>query len=213
MEIEIDPRIPKPPGSITEAILALGNSDSDAVQKLWDRYFQKLCGFVEGQMYQRHKRHFSADQLAADAFREIAAGLQKNAFNSVRNRDELWQMLMLIASRRTISAGIRQDRLIRGGGNVHGESVFGSGGMENLIDFLERDPGPEEWSELQELKNLLHQRLPTDLHRRIADLRLALYSVAEIAEQVTRTEVNVNHHLQRIRDELRQILRERDAEQ
>ena len=189
------------PGSVTRALNEL-NSPSQgeqAVLFLWERYFNRLCGFIEGQLYARHKRITSADEVASDAFLALLDGVKHNRFHSVRNRDELWQMLTLIGARRSTNVRVKHSRQKNGGGKLQGESVFGSGGMENLADFIQRDLSPTDYVELKEMIEDLLRQLPNQQVRQIALMRMSGYSNAEIAEKIGRVERTVELKLKLIR--------------
>ena len=203
-------------GSVTKAIQTLHSHSlsneaclsNEAAQLLWERYFQKLCGFVEGHIYARNRRKMSSDEIACDAFMALLDGVLKGRFEKVRNRDELWQMLTLIASRRTINAQVKVDRPKHGSGKVFGESAFGSSGLNNLVDFVQRDLGPQDAVMLQDLSQRLLDCLPNEQARRVALLRLAGYSNAEIAKEIERTERTVESKLSMIREVWSKVLEE-----
>jgi DNA-directed RNA polymerase specialized sigma24 family protein len=197
-------------GSITNALEGLLNSKSQetSAKILWDRYFERLCIFVEGQLYSRTKRAVSPEEIASDAFLALIDGYNNNRFKKVRNRDELWQMLTLIASRRAINAGIKNSAVKNGKGRVQGESALGSGGMNNLADFVQRDLGPADFAELQELNQRMLERLPNESTRQVALLRMAGYSSAEIAAKLGRVQRTVELKLNLIRKLWAEALKE-----
>ncbi len=189
------------PGSVTRALNELNSpsQSEQAVQFLWERYFNRLCGFIEGQLYARHKRITSADEVASDAFLALLDGVKKGRFHSVRNRDELWQMLTLIGVRRSVNVRIKHNRQKNGGGKVQGESAFGSRGMGDLADFIQRELSPSDYVELQEMIEELLNQLPNEQVRQVALLRMSGYSNAEIAERIGRVERTVELKLKLIR--------------
>jgi DNA-directed RNA polymerase specialized sigma24 family protein len=189
------------PGSVTNALVELNSpsQNEQAIRLLWDRYFHRLCGFIEDQLFARHKRVTSADEVASDAFRALLDGVKASRFHSVRNRDELWQMLTLIGSRRSTNVRIKHNRQKNGEGRVVGESALGSQGFGNLADFIERDLSPVDYVELQETIEELLNQLPTQQVRQVALLRMSGYSNAEIAEKIGRVERTVELKLNLIR--------------
>ena len=170
-------------GSITNAITALGNYDPQAAQLIWDRFFQRLCAYAETLVYKRHRRLLTSDEIAASAFMALVEGVREKRFEKVRNRDELWQMLSLIAARKAINFQKQLDRAKRGNGQVKGDSAFGTMGINGVVDFIQRDLAPETGAQIQELSQQFLQRLPNDELRNVALWRMAGYSNAEIAEK------------------------------
>ena len=186
-------------GSITKAVAGLQVSDEAAAQLIWDRFFSRLCQFAETRIYRRNKRHLEADDIAASAFMALVEGVREKRFEKVRNRDELWQMLILIAARKTINAQKHIDRDRRGGGNVQGDSAFGDSGIGSVVDFVNRDLDPQVGAQLQELSENLLAQLPSDELRKIALMRMAGHSNAEIAETLQCTTRTVERKLNLIR--------------
>jgi DNA-directed RNA polymerase specialized sigma24 family protein len=117
----------------------------------------------------------------------------------VRNRDELWQMLTLIGARRSTNVRIKHDCQKNGSGKIQGESVFGSRGMGDLADFIQRELAPEDYIELKEMIEELLNQLPNQQVREVALLRMSGYSNAEIAEKIGRVERTVELKLNLIR--------------
>jgi DNA-directed RNA polymerase specialized sigma24 family protein len=189
------------PGSVTNALHQLNSPahGEEAARFLWERYFNRLCGFIEGQLYPRHKRVTSADEVASDAFLALLDGVKHSRFHSVRNRDELWQMLTLIGARRSSNVRVKHNRQKNGDGKILGESVFGSRGMGDLADFIQRELSPTDYVELKETIEQLLNQLPNHQVRQVALLRMSGYSNAEIAAKIGRVERTVELKLKLIR--------------
>lgn len=190
------------PGSITNAIVALENHDPEAAEAarlIWDRFFQRLCSFAETKVYKRHRRLISADEIASNAFLALVDGVRAKRFQKVRNRDELWQMLTLIAARKAVNLRKAHDRSKRGKGRVKGGSVFGPIGINGVVDFLQRDMAPDVGALIRDLSQQLLQRLPTDELRSVALWRMAGFSNAEIAEKLGCVERTIERKLNLIR--------------
>lgn len=187
------------PGTITAALRAIEANDPRAMEILWQRFFERLCGYAESRIYRRHRRLIDPDQIATDAFMALADGVRHGRFTKVRNRDELWQMLTLIASRKTISAQRRLSRSKRGGGWVRGDSVFSDSISNGLHAFVSNDVSPTVAVELEELSQQLLADLPDNQIRKVAILRMAGHSISEIAEKTSFSERTIERKLKLIR--------------
>lgn len=192
--------------SITDAIVALGGHDENGANRLWERYFERLCAYVESKIFRRHRRLIEADEIASNAFVALFDGIKHNRFDRVRNRDELWQMLTLIAARKSINERRRLDRDRRGGGKVRGGSAFGPGGINSVVDFLQRDLSPDRCAELQELSSQLLEALPNDDFRQVVIYRMAGYSNREIAEMMECVERTIERRLNQVRQKWTEII-------
>jgi RNA polymerase sigma factor (sigma-70 family) len=186
-------------GSITRAVEGLRCNDDSSTQLLWERFFAKLCDFAETKIYKRNRRHLEADEIATNAFMALVEGVRARRFEKVRNRDELWKMLVLIAARQTINAQKRIDRAKRGAGKVQGSLAFGEQGIESVVDFVKRDLAPDVAVQLQDLSDQLLLRLSNDELRAIALLRMAGFSNAEIAQKLQLSERTIERKLAAIR--------------
>lgn len=186
-------------GSITKAVEGLRCNDASSTQILWERFFAKLCNFAESKIYKRHRRLLDADEIATNAFMALVEGVRAKRFERVRNRDELWQMLVLIAARQTINAQKRIERAKRGAGKVQDSSAFGEHGIGSVVDFVKRDLDPDIALQLQDLSDQLLSQLPGDDLKRIALLRMAGYSNAEIAQILEVSERTIERKLAAVR--------------
>ena len=187
-------------GSISRAIALLQDQDEAAAELIWNRYFQRLCAHCEVLIYQRHQKHISPDEVASSAFFALFDGIKKHRFTEVRNRDELWQMLSLIAARKAINRGIAQDRQRRGGGKVRGSSAFDHQSIDNVADYLQRELDPQEYVELEELSEQLLGALTMDNLKTIAIWRMAGFSNDEMAKKLDCSTRTIERKLNLIRE-------------
>ncbi len=177
-------------GSITRAIVDLGAQDDQAAEKIWRRFFQQLGQYVETRIGQRHRRHFDEQDVVNSAFFVLFDGIKKGRFAQLCNRDELWQLLTLIAARKACNARKFFDRKKRGGGKVLGGSALSAVARDQLVGFLTTAAQNDNYEHLEKTSDDMIRALPDESLRRIALLRLAGHSNSEIASQmgcVTRT--------------------------
>jgi DNA-directed RNA polymerase specialized sigma24 family protein len=184
-------------GSITKAIIDLGHDDR-AAEIIWRRFFDRLCEYTQKRIGQRHRRHFDEDDVANSAFFVLFEGIKDGRFAELQNRDDLWQLLTLIASRKACNARKHFDRLKRGGGKVQGGVTLESFADAPLVEYLARIE-PPQYELLEQLSDDLVQRLPDPTLRRVAMLRLAGHSNAEIAAELDCVTRTVERKLQLIR--------------
>lgn len=185
-------------GSITEMLSGFDGQETQAIQKIWDEFFARLCRFAESRIYNRHKRLSSGEDIASITMQALFQGFQDRRFQDVRNRDDLWQLLTLIASRKTINVAKNLDRERRGGGRVRGDSALGDENAQQAYAFIQHELTPSEWLEYEELSQELFQTLPNDSLREVAELRLAGLAKQEIA-------ANLKCHVRTIERKLKLI--------
>ena len=191
---------PEPdPGSVSKALIRFNEIEEKASQLIWDRYFEKLRDFANGKIYPRHKRLFDGEDIAGSALLTLMNGLRENRFNDLRNRRQLWQMLIVIATRKTLNTAAFHDREKRGGGKVKGDSAIENGlELKGLNSFLNEDD-PAKFVELEVSCQELLKALPDEDYREITLLRLAGFSNIEIAMKTGCSRRTIDRKLNAIR--------------
>lgn len=189
------------PGSISIAILALEDSDESAAQKIWDRFFTRLCQYARTRVYTRHRHVFDEEDVAASAFFALCEGIREDRFGRVRNRDDLWRLLTVLAANKACSARRAEDAQKRGSGQVLPESALDED--TRLMDFLDGavDPAIEAEFEntLEQLVDQLKDR--GDYLAEVVMMKLAGHTREEIAERIECSTKTVDRKLGRIREE------------
>lgn len=189
-------------GSVTQWIGALKAGDHDAAQKLWERYFERLVRLAGARL--RATGRTGADQdgedAALSAFDSFCAGVASGRFPRLGDRDDLWPLLAVIATRKALDQVERQGRQKRGGGQVLGESALEAGsGPAGLDQFVGPEPPPEVAAMVAEEFQRLLDALGDETLRRIALGRLEGFTNDEIAAQLGCTRRTVVNKLKLIR--------------
>jgi DNA-directed RNA polymerase specialized sigma24 family protein len=136
-------------GSVTNWMTALKAGDAVAAQPLWERYFQRLVHLARGRFPILQKAGAIEDEedAALSAFKSVCLGLTDGRYPNLADRDDLWRLLVLIASRKAVNQAERWGRQKRGGGALVRESdleALGNGQESHgLDDLVGPDPTPE----------------------------------------------------------------------
>src|SRR4051794_13628801 len=130
------------PGSVTVWLDRLKAGDRDeAVARLWERYF--------GQLVARARDHLGGRRAVADgedvalsAFDGLVRAVAAGRFPRLNDRDDLWQVLLVMTARKAANAARDAARLKRGGGQVVGAigAAGDSGGSGFSVPSSEPDP-------------------------------------------------------------------------
>ena len=147
-------------GSITEAIVLLGEHDEEAANLIWIKFFERLCNYARTKIYKRHRRLFDEGDIANQAFLSLFDGIKHQRFEKMQNRDDLWQMLTLIAGRKIANEIQHHDRQKRGNGKVKGESALGDAGFDNITPFVSGEPTPQDLQQFEQCCEELLAELP-----------------------------------------------------
>lgn len=170
----------------------------EAMDRLWQAHYTQLVQYARRRLGCLPRRQVDEEDVASQAlasfFRAAAAG----RFPDIRDRDDLWKLLLTLTARKANREIRAQKAAKRGGGQVRGESVFlrpsGEGGIELAASPTEEfgDLFAEEL--LERLTSLGDEKL-----REIATLKLEGYSNDEISERLSVATRTVERKLQRVR--------------
>jgi hypothetical protein len=87
-------------GSVTHWIRRLEAGDQAACQKLWEAYFGRLVGLVRKQLQGAPRSAADEEDVALSAFDSFFRQAQEGRFPRLLDRNDLWQLLVLIAVRK-----------------------------------------------------------------------------------------------------------------
>lgn len=130
---------------------------------------------------------------------EFFLKVERGGYREVGNRDELWQLLVVITIRKAIVLARREKRQKRGSGLVALESQVGAPGQFHLDDLIGEDLAasfPDFMS--QQCRLLIESLADPDLEK-IALWKLAGHTNEEIAVKQSCTRVTVQRKLRLIR--------------
>ncbi len=189
--------------SVTHWIQGLKDGREDAAAALWQHYFQRLVHVSGRKLGAASRRVADEEDIAVTAFKSLCLGAAAGRFERLESRDDLWQILVALASRKAVDQIRRNVSLKRGGGTVRGDSIVMSadhdepGGFEQ---FIGQDPTPEVIACVEEQCQAMLAQLPDDTLRQLATLRLEGYSNEEIAEKTQLSLRSVERKLGVIRE-------------
>lgn len=189
--------------SITFWIHRLKAGETAAVRPLWDHFFHQLVAVARHRLGGSSRRVSDEEDIALTAFQSLCAGVAEGRFDRLENRDDLWQVLVALASRKAVDQIRRQITQKRGGGHVRGDSIFLGDGSDvpgNFDQFLSLEPTPEIIATMDEECSNLLALLPDDTLRKIAQLRLEGYGNDDIAESMVLSPRTIERKLAAIRD-------------
>ncbi len=192
-----------PDDSILGWLRGLGAGDQDAAQQLWERYFARMVRLAEKKLPRHARRAFDEEDVALSAFNSFCAGVEQGRFPQLADAQDLWRLLVVITARKAQEHLRHQRRQKRGGGQVVGESVFGSekdggdgAGIDNVVGTA---PTPAFALEVADEFRRLLEALGDDALRQVALLKMEGYTVEEIAAQLGCARRAVERRLQLIR--------------
>jgi DNA-directed RNA polymerase specialized sigma24 family protein len=186
--------------SVTTWLVRLkGGERDEATRRLWEAYFSRLVGRAHTLLGGRG-RGGDAEDLALSAFASFVRAVEQGRFPRLEDRDDLWQVLLVLAARKAGKVFRRELAARHGGGMVVSFSeLAGEGPAQPGPEVPGDEPDPAEAAALAETCARLLDRLGKEDLRQVALWRLEGYSNAEIARRLGRHEGTVERKLQMIR--------------
>jgi DNA-directed RNA polymerase specialized sigma24 family protein len=190
-------------GSITHWIGDLKAGGDQAAQQLWERYFAQLVDLARSTLRARRGRRAVEDEedAALSAFDSFCRGAVRGRFPLLRDRDDLWRLLVVITLRKALDQVQRQRAARRGRNRViaDGDLPAGTGEDGGLDRLLAAEPTPEFAVMVADEYLWLKGKLPDESLRLVLDLRLEGYTHDEIAERLQCARRTITRKLDRIR--------------
>lgn len=189
--------------SVAAWIAGIKTGEDDAVRQLWQAFFDRLVNVARGKLGSAPRRVTDEEDLALSAMHSLCRGAAAGRFNEMRDRDDLWRILVAITNRKVVDKLRHDGRAKRGGGVVRGESVFGqtvdreAGGIDRMEG---PDASPDFLVQMDEETQRLLAVLPADDLRQVCQLRMEGYANDEIAERLEKSVRSVERKLQIIRE-------------
>ncbi len=182
-------------GSVTDWLHSLESDDSEAIQRLWDRYFDKLV-----ELAGRRAKHSADDEsIASSVFASLWRGARAGRFRKVQNRDELWWLLLKLTRMKIADDSRKRSAQKRGGNIPHVALSKDSEHGATFEELVSQEPTPDDLVALDEEFSRLLSDLRDDQLRRIAILRMEGYSHEEIASELDVSTATVARKLRLIR--------------
>src|SRR5262249_21222956 len=103
-------------GSVTCWLEQLKAGDQAAIQKVWEGYFQRLVGLARTKLQAAPRRAADEEDVALSAFDSFCRAAGEGRFPRLLDRDDLWQLLVVITVRKALNLLKAERRQKRGGG-------------------------------------------------------------------------------------------------
>ncbi len=130
-------------GSITHWLGLLKVGDQVAAQKLWESYFQKLVHLARKKLRDTPRRAADEEDVALGAFDSFCRGAERGRFPQLHDRDDLWQLLVVLTTRKALNLRRYEGRQKRAARSVLDEAAL-SGTLDGSAErALEQVPSPE----------------------------------------------------------------------
>jgi DNA-directed RNA polymerase specialized sigma24 family protein len=190
------------PGSVTHWIGLLRAGESAAAQPLWERYFRRLVGLARVRLQGAPRAASDEEDVALSAFKSFCLGAEHGRFPDLRDRDNLWPLLVVITGRKALRLRKQEQAQKRGGGRVINEADLGAGEDEEagLDQEVGDEPTPEFAAQMIEEYRRLLEALGDDQLREIAVARMEGHTAEELAIRYRVSPRTIERKGQKIRE-------------
>ena len=174
--------------SVTQWIVSLKEQDDSAAQQLYERYIERLKACARRKLDGVARRVVDEEDIANIALNSVFQGIHKGRFHKLEDRDDLWQILLMLVDRKATDQKRRQGSQKRGSGQVRGESALDHSDRQEaqargIEQIANREPTPEYAAALVEEFQQRLQSLDDQELQEIAMLKMQGESNADIANR------------------------------
>jgi DNA-directed RNA polymerase specialized sigma24 family protein len=184
------------PGSVTHWIDGLRTGEPVAARKLWEHYFHRLVELARKRLRDLPRRAADEEDVALSAFDSFCRSAAQGRFPRLNDRDDLWQVLLVLTQRKAIDLIQHEGRAKRD----WRRSEPADADRSPAADLAAREPGPAFAAQVAEECQRLLGALDDGL-RLLAVRKLEGYTNEEIAGLLNCSLATVERRLRLIRKE------------
>jgi DNA-directed RNA polymerase specialized sigma24 family protein len=187
-------------GSVTRWLTLLQAGDSAAAQPLWERYFGRLVGLARMKLHGSPKRVADEEDVALSAFDSFCRNAERGRFPQLADRDDLWQVLVVLTARKAAHLRRDQARQKRRGAGPEASPLPKETEEEAIAGLLSREPDPAFAAQVAEEYQRLLCCLGDAELQSVAVWRMEGLTVEEIAARLGYVPRSVKRKLRLIRE-------------
>jgi DNA-directed RNA polymerase specialized sigma24 family protein len=165
-----------------------GNT-TDAVAGLWHRFYPRLVEFAQQRLHGNQFALQDADDLATNTFYAFYLGATVGAFKDLKTREDVWQIMQMIASRKAAEL-------------ARNEHCRKRGGMRQRVSMppiaFSGPSGVQLVTDEDQLEHLL-ALLPDEAHQHVALMKIGRFTEEQIAVHLDMPPCQVGRMLDLIR--------------
>jgi DNA-directed RNA polymerase specialized sigma24 family protein len=182
--------------SVTQWISALKQGDQSAALGLWGAYYRRLVRLAHARLRDAPRGIADEEDVALNAFDSFCRGAREGRFRRLDDRNDLWQILVMITVRKAIDLRNYEGRKSRGMGRVQSLTELTRDGLETIGG---EEPTAEFAAQLAEEYQRLMEQLGDSTLQNVATWKLEGHTNNEIAARLGCVVSTVERKLARIR--------------
>jgi DNA-directed RNA polymerase specialized sigma24 family protein len=202
-------------GSITGLIADLkeGEGVTRAQQELWDRYFHRVVALARKKLEGVRRATEDEEDVAVSVLKSLFLRIGTNRLPVLRDRNNLWPLLVKITACKVINLRNRNAAVKRGGRRLRDGSTpphKKSGDTWQIDELIAQEPTPQFSAQVAEEYEQLVSALPDSL-KLVAQRKVEAYTNAEIAAELGVVERTIERKLKLIRATWEKVLAQIDS--
>lgn len=184
--------------SVTLLIERLKAEDPQAAEQIWRRYFERLLPLARARLRRRPDAAVDADDVLLSVFDRFFRAAREDRFARLHDRDDLWQVLLMLTERQATNQIRRASAAKRGG--IAGTPARAGGNGDDASRVADPAPGPEFAAAFNDSLARAIGRLTDEKTREVALLHMEGYENREIVERLEISLSSVERKLRVIRE-------------
>lgn len=180
-------------GTVSAWLEQLKRGDDEAAQKIWEAYFARLVGLAQRHLRGTVRALADEEDVVLSAFDSFFRGARTGRFPRLTDRDDLWQLLVLLTRRKTCDLVEHNGRQKRAAAVTHSlDALAAAGHGERLVG---PEPTPDFAAQLAEEVGRLLNLLDSEELRAVALGKLEGHTNREIAARLGCVERTIERKL------------------
>lgn len=143
-----------------------------AAQPLWERYFGELVRLARARLDGTRRGMADEEDVALSAFDSFCRGVAEGQFPQLRDRKNLWSVLVTITARMAINLAKHERRRKRGGGHARTEGTTTEDEARTLDQVVGSEPTPAFAAQVAEERGRLLALLENEELKSIATWKM-----------------------------------------
>jgi DNA-directed RNA polymerase specialized sigma24 family protein len=177
----------------------LKQEDPRAAGEIWQRFFAKLLPLARARLRGLADRAVNEEDLLVSVFDRFFRAAEEKRFARLDDRDDLWQILLMLTDHKVSEQFRHSHAKKRGGGKVVALDNLANGN-DAVSAMVDSDPTPEFIATFNDQLARGIARLRDDSTREVALLKLEGYENREIATRLDIGLSSVERKLRVIRE-------------
>lgn len=199
MNVADDWKIPNESNSVSIFISQLKERDPSATQAIWNRFFQRLLPLARSRLRGVSDRALSEEDILVSVFDRFFSAAAEGRFAKLQDRDDLWQILLMLMNHRIVEH-YRHAKALKRGGDL--TDRFDDLAVKQSVphELADLEPGPEVIAAFNDSLSVAISSLADEKTREVALFKLEGYENTEIAAKMDISLSSVERKLRVIRE-------------